>query len=441
VRLGQFLVKQPLDVIQWNEPEPDILAYRYPMFDMDIQAGAKLTVRESEMAVFVDQGRIADVFGPGLYTLNTVNLPLLTALKDWHAGFESPFKTDLYFFSTHLEIDQKWGASTSITLRDKEFGTLRLRSYGIYSYRLADPRTFFDQVSGTRESYSVYDLDDQLRNTIVARMTETVAASGISSLDLIANRAALSDKVAEQVNPVFAALGLKLTQFTVQNISLPDDHQMSLDQRIGLADAFTADAIHSSIDTNSCMSCSCCSAPMRTDNGIFKCDHCHNVVVPEAGNDGVSATTESEGSACPVCSIPLMQATIGSASLLYCTRCDGMLVAMGQFETLIAASRALPGGPIPLQPANPADRQHRFACPQCRRPMQAHCYGDAGNVVIDTCERCSLNWLDHNKLARIAHAPAFHLAAESNAANCAIDSGAYFAAPQAAQSVGYDNSL
>jgi membrane protease subunit (stomatin/prohibitin family) len=234
VRLSQFLEKQLIDVIQWNEPEPEILACRYPMLDMEIQSGAQLTVRESETALFVDQGRIADVFTPGLYTLNTRNLPLLTGLRNWDKGFESPFKSDVYFFSTHLEIDQKWGTSTPITLRDKEFGAIRLRSYGIYSYRIADPRTFFTQVSGTRESYFVYDLEDQLRNTIVARMTDIFAASGLSYLDLTANESALSDQVLTQIKPTFAALGLELTQFTIQNISLPEELQKSLDQRIGM---------------------------------------------------------------------------------------------------------------------------------------------------------------------------------------------------------------
>jgi Zn-finger nucleic acid-binding protein len=165
---------------------------------------------------------------------------------------------------------------------------------------------------------------------------------------------------------------------------------------------------------------------MRTDNGIFKCDYCHNVVVPDAGDDGVSVTTRSEGRTCPICALPLMQATIGRAPLLYCTKCDGMLVAMEQFETLIAASRALPGGPVPVQPANPADLQHRIACPQCRRSMEAHFYGGPGNVVIDSCENCSLNWLDHGELARIAHAPVSDFAAESNAKPADVS---YFNAP------------
>ena len=234
MRLSQFLDKQLIDVIQWNEPEPGILAYRYPMQDMEIQNGGKLTVRESEMAVFVDQGKIADVFGPGLYTLTTANLPLLTDLKNWDKGFESPFKSDVYFFSTHQQIDQKWGTATPITLRDKEFGAIRVRSFGIYSYRLSDPRAFFTQLSGTRQSFTIYDLEDQLRNTIIARMTEIFAASDLSYLDLTVNESALAEKIAAEVKPAFATLGLELTQFVVESVSLPDELQKSLDQRIGM---------------------------------------------------------------------------------------------------------------------------------------------------------------------------------------------------------------
>jgi membrane protease subunit (stomatin/prohibitin family) len=234
VRLSQFLDKQLIDVIQWNEPEPGILAYRYPMLDMEIQNGGKLTVRESEMAVFVDQGKIADVFGPGLYTLTTANLPLLTDLKNWDKGFESPFKSDVYFFSTHQQIDQKWGTATPITLRDKEFGAIRVRGFGIYSYRLSDPRAFFTQLSGTRQSFTIYDLEDQLRNTIIARMTEIFATSDLSFLDLAANESALAAKIAAEVKPAFAGLGLELTQFVVESVSLPDELQKSLDQRIGM---------------------------------------------------------------------------------------------------------------------------------------------------------------------------------------------------------------
>jgi membrane protease subunit (stomatin/prohibitin family) len=234
VRLNPFLEKQLIAVIQWNEPEQGILAYRFPMQDMEIENGGRLTVRESEMALFVNEGKIADVFGPGLYTLNTENLPLLSDLMNWGKGFESPFKSDVYFFSTRLEIDQKWGTSTPITIRDSEFGAVSVRSYGIYSYRIVDPRAFFTQISGTRQSYGVADLEDQLRNTIIARMSEVFATSDLAFLDLAANESALAAKIGEQVKPAFTALGLDLTQFVVENVSLPDALQKSLDQRIGM---------------------------------------------------------------------------------------------------------------------------------------------------------------------------------------------------------------
>ena len=233
--LKQFLGKQFIDVIQWSEPEDGILAYRYPMEDMEIQNGGQLTVRESQLAAFVNEGKIADVFGPGLHTLNTRNLPLLTDLLNWDKEFESPFKSDVYFFSTRLQIDQKWGTSTPITIRDKEFGAVRLRGYGIYSYRVADPRKFFTQVTGTRQRYYASELEGQLRETIVARMTDILASSDVSFLDMAKSQAALGQKIAEQMKPAFAALGLELDQFVVESISLPEELTKVMDQRIGMS--------------------------------------------------------------------------------------------------------------------------------------------------------------------------------------------------------------
>jgi membrane protease subunit (stomatin/prohibitin family) len=235
VTLKQFLGKQFIDVIQWSEPEDGILAYRYPMEDMEIQNGGQLTVRESQLAAFVNEGKIADVFGPGLHTLNTRNLPLLTDLLNWDKEFESPFKSDVYFFSTRLQIDQKWGTSTPITIRDKEFGAVRLRGYGIYSYRVADPRKFFTQVTGTRQRYYASELEGQLRETIVARMTDILASSDVSFLDMAKSQAALGQKIAEQMKPAFAALGLELDQFVVESISLPEELTKVMDQRIGMS--------------------------------------------------------------------------------------------------------------------------------------------------------------------------------------------------------------
>jgi membrane protease subunit (stomatin/prohibitin family) len=232
--LRSFLSKQFIDVIQWTETEDGVLAYRYPMQDMEIQNGGQLTVRESQMAAFVNEGRIADIFKPGLYRLTTQNLPLLTDLMNWDKKFESPFKSDVYFFSTRLQIDQRWGTATPITIRDKEYGAVRLRGYGIYSYRIADPRAFYTNVSGTRDIYRVADLEGQLRETIVARMTDVFAASQVPFLDMAANQAALAQKIAEQAGPAFKALGLELNQMVVENLSLPGELQKILDQRIGM---------------------------------------------------------------------------------------------------------------------------------------------------------------------------------------------------------------
>lgn len=232
--LRSFLEQQFIDVIHWTESDTGVLAFRFPMSNMEIQSGAQLTVRESQMAAFVNEGRIADVFGPGLYTLTTRTLPLLTDLQNWDKEFHSPFKSDVFFFSTRLQIDQKWGTATPITIREKEFGAVRVRAYGIYSYRVSDPRAFLTNLSGTQEIYRVEDLEGQLRNTIVGKMTEVLGPVDVPFLDMAANQGELARKVADQVRPAFAALGIGLDTFVIQNISLPDELQKVLDQRIGM---------------------------------------------------------------------------------------------------------------------------------------------------------------------------------------------------------------
>ena len=232
--LRDFLAKQFIDVIQWTEPEDGVLATRYPMQDMEIQSGAQLTVRESQMAAFINEGRLADVFSPGLYTLTTRTLPLLTNLMNWDKDFQSPFKSDVYFFSTRIQTDQRWGTATPITIRDKEFGAVRLRGYGIYSWHVFDPRIFHGKVSGTRDVYMVGDVEGQLRNTIVATMTDAFAQSTVPFLDMAANQTELGRKIAESLKPVFAALGLMLDTFVVENLSLPEELQKPLDARIGM---------------------------------------------------------------------------------------------------------------------------------------------------------------------------------------------------------------
>jgi len=232
--LKDFLKKQFIDVIHWTESSDGILAYRYPMQDFEIQYGAQLTVRESQMAVFVDEGKVADVFSPGRHTLTTQTLPLLTNLQNWDKMFQSPFKSDVYFFSTRLQINQKWGTANPITIRDKEFGAVRMRAFGIYSYKIVDPRAFYTQISGTRELYTVTELEGQLRNTIVASITDLFAESAIPFLDMAANQDELGNRIKGKMEPEFKRIGLALDTLQVQNVSLPDELQKILDQRIGM---------------------------------------------------------------------------------------------------------------------------------------------------------------------------------------------------------------
>jgi len=232
--LRDFLSKQFIDVIDWVEPEDGILAYRYPMQDREIQNGGKLTVRDSQIAIFVNEGKVADQFAPGLYTLNTHTLPILTYLQNWDKAFQSPFKSDVYYFSTRIQTNQHWGTPNPVTIRDKEFGAVRLRGFGIYSYHITDPKVFYTKISGTRDEYRTSDLEGQLLNTIVGRISDAFANSGVPFLDMAANQTALAEKIAAQLKPGFAEFGLALDSFVVENLSLPDELQNILDQRIGM---------------------------------------------------------------------------------------------------------------------------------------------------------------------------------------------------------------
>jgi membrane protease subunit (stomatin/prohibitin family) len=232
--LMDFIKKQFIDVIQWTEAGDGTLAWRFPMADMEIQYGASLTVRESQLAVFVNEGQVADVFGPGMYKLTTQTIPVLTNLKNWDKLFESPFKSDVYFFSTRQQLDQRWGTPQPISIRDKDFGAVRLRAFGNYSYAIADAKLFHQKVSGTRAAYGVTELDGQLRGTILQHISDAIAQSGIPFLDLAANQVEFANALQKAVDPAFAGLGLKLDAMTVQNLSLPEELQKILDQRIGM---------------------------------------------------------------------------------------------------------------------------------------------------------------------------------------------------------------
>ncbi|QNA99220.1 SPFH domain-containing protein [Massilia sp. Se16.2.3] len=230
--LGSFIKKQFIDVLQWNEDTDGVLAWRFPMQDFEIQNGAVLNVRESQMAVFVDEGRIADVFGPGTHTLTTRTLPLLTNLKNWDKLFDSPFKSDVYFFSTRLQTGRKWGTPQPITIRDKDFDMIRVRAFGMYSYRISDPRAFFTEISGTRAAYTRDEVEDQLRGILMATMASSLGSANVAFLDMAANQALMAQQVRSDLATAFARYGIGLDEFNVASVSLPEELQAALDERI-----------------------------------------------------------------------------------------------------------------------------------------------------------------------------------------------------------------
>ncbi len=232
--LMDFIKKQFIDILQWTEDGDGTLAWRYPMKDFEIQYGGQLVVRESQMAVFVNEGKVADVFGPGTHKLTTQTLPVLTYLKNWDKLFESPFKSDVYFFSTRQQIDQRWGTAQPVTIRDKDFGAVRLRAFGNYAFRIVDPKAFHTEISGTRDKYTVTDLEGQLRGMLIQHIADGVAQSGIPFLDLAANQIEFAKAVQEASAPYFEKLGLKLEMVTLQSVSLPEELQKILDQKIGM---------------------------------------------------------------------------------------------------------------------------------------------------------------------------------------------------------------
>jgi len=228
------LTKEFIGVIDWTESEDGTLAYRYPMQDREIRTGAQLTVRESQVAVFLNEGEIADVLPPGLHTLNTKTLPVLTTLRNWDKGFQSPFKSDVIFFSLREQLDQRWGTPAPVTIRDKEFGAIRIRAHGTYSYQIKDPKLFFKKVSGTRELYTAGDLEAQLRAGILTSMASFFGGSEVGFVDMAANQTKFSDTLKNALADSFKQYGLSLQTFYVQSITLPEELQTYLDKKAGM---------------------------------------------------------------------------------------------------------------------------------------------------------------------------------------------------------------
>ena len=225
---------QAIDVIEWKDPGQDTMVYRYDCGGKEIMMGAQLTVRESQVAIMVNEGQLADVFTPGRYELQTQNMPIMTALKSWKYGFNSPFKAEVYFINTKQFIDQKWGTSTPVMMRDSEFGMVRILAHGIYSFAVSDPKTFLKEVFGTNGLYTTEYVAGQIKRTIVSGLSDAIAQSKIPALDLAANYDELGSYALQTLSPRLAPLGLKLTAFVIENISLPEEVQKAMDQRTSM---------------------------------------------------------------------------------------------------------------------------------------------------------------------------------------------------------------
>lgn len=225
---------QLIDVIEWTDDSSDTLVHKYDMNGKDIMMGAQLTVRESQAAVFVDEGRLADVFGPGRYELTTRNLPVMTSLRAWKFGFNSPFKSDVYFVSTRQFMDRKWGTANPVMMRDSEFGMIRIRAFGSFAFRVKDPAAFMREVFGTSSLFTAEGVEGQIRSLAVSALSDAIAESGIPALDLAARYDELSRRALDTLAPRVAGLGLELCGFVIENISLPEEVEKAIDRRTSM---------------------------------------------------------------------------------------------------------------------------------------------------------------------------------------------------------------
>jgi membrane protease subunit (stomatin/prohibitin family) len=329
--LGEFFKKQFIDVIHWTEDEDGVLAYRYPMRDMEIQYGGQLTVRESQMALFVNEGKLADAFAPGLHTLETRTLPLLTNLQNWDKLFKSPFKSDVYFFSTRVQTAQRWGTQSPITIRDKDFGMVRLRAFGMYSYHVANPVAFMQKLSGTRDTYRTSDLEPHLRNLVVTRMSEAFAKSQVPFLDMAASTATLGTAIAAELKPAFEELGLGLDSFTVENLSLPDELQKRLDERIGMnmvgnLNEYTQFQAAQAIPIAAANPGGAAGAGVGLGAGLAMGQAMGNAIAGAAANAGAGA---KPGAGAPTAAVGAAAAATGETR--FCTNCGATIARSAKF--------------------------------------------------------------------------------------------------------------
>ena len=234
--LMDFIKGELLEIIEWTEDSRDTLSYRFPDEDKAIKNGAQLIVRESQVAQFVYLGEFGDTFGPGKHTLTTDNIPVLTRIKSWPYGFNSPFKADVYYVVTRLFTGNKWGTSNPVMLRDNDFGIVRLRAFGTYDFRIVDPKTFLREVAGSDHNFRLDEFNDTMRSRVVSIFTDAIATAKVPVLDVASRYTELGEALLPLINPaVTSKYGLEITSFIVENVSVPPEVEAAIDKRSSMA--------------------------------------------------------------------------------------------------------------------------------------------------------------------------------------------------------------
>ncbi len=333
---------QFIEVIEWLDDSGNTILYRFPVQGQEIKNGAQLTVRESQTAVFVFQGQIADVFGPGRYTIDGGNTPILTKLGAWKFGFNSPFKAEVYFVNTKQFTDLKWGTSNPVMMRDTDFGMVRLRAFGIYSIRVTDPRALIKEVAGTNAHFVTEDIEGQLKRMLVSGFSDALAESKIAALDLASNYDELSKFIRGKLTDDFTNYGLELTKFVIENISLPAEVEAAMDKRTSMgvigdvgryAQFQAADAMRDAAQNT--------GGGAGTGAGLgagFAIGNAMAGAMTNAMNQPKSENPSGQKSACPKCGLANL------ANAKFCTECGTKMDANAQTVPCVKCGGALPAG-------------------------------------------------------------------------------------------------
>lgn len=333
---------QFIEVIEWLDDSGNTILYRFPVQGQEIKNGAQLTVRESQTAVFVFQGQIADVFGPGRYTIDGGNTPILSKLGAWKFGFNSPFKAEVYFVNTKQFTDLKWGTSNPVMMRDTDFGMVRLRAFGIYSIRVTDPRALIKEVAGTNAHFVTEDIEGQLKRMLVSGFSDALAESKIAALDLASNYDELSKFIRGKLTGDFNGYGLELTKFVIENISLPAEVEAAMDKRTSMgvigdvgryAQFQAADAMRDAAQNT--------GGGAGTGAGLgagFAIGNAMAGAMTNAMNQPKGENPSVQKTACPKC---------GAANLAnakFCTECGTKMETSAQTVPCVKCGGALPAG-------------------------------------------------------------------------------------------------